>query len=140
MGGLTTSPEFLGTFGNPNASLLGFLVSSYEVGAMCGAIFVFSLGDRFGRKPINITGAVIVAIGAIIQTTSYSTAQFLVGRLVAGFGLGLMTTVIPIWLAECSMPKSRGRMMAMQLSNLIMGLIIANWLDYGMSFYPGSIQ
>lgn len=37
-------------------------------------------------------------------------------------------------------PKSRGRMMAMQLSNLIMGLIIANWLDYGMAFCPGSIQ
>lgn len=31
-------------------------------------------------------------------------------------------------------------MMAMQLSNLIMGLIISNWLDYGMSFHPGSIQ
>src|ERR1700761_8335445 len=31
-------------------------------------------------------------------------------------------------------------MMAMQLSNLIMGLIIANWLDYGMSFYAGSVQ
>ncbi|KAK5706969.1 hypothetical protein LTR17_021112 [Elasticomyces elasticus] len=41
-----------------------------------------------------------------------------------------MTTVIPIWLAECAMPKNRGRMMAMQLSNLIMGLIIANWVDY----------
>ena len=38
------------------------------------------------------------------------------------------------------MPKSRGRMMAMQLSNLTMGLIIANWLDYCMSFYAGSIQ
>jgi sugar porter (SP) family MFS transporter len=31
-------------------------------------------------------------------------------------------------------------MMAMQLSNLIMGLIISNWLDYGMATYPGSIQ
>ena len=30
--------------------------------------------------------------------------------------------------------------MAMQLSNLIMGLIISNWLDYGMAVYPGSIQ
>jgi len=88
MGGLTTSPEFLGQFGNPNASLLGFLVSSYEVGAMFGAIFVFTLGDRFGRKPINIGGAVVVAVGAIIQTTSFSIGQFLVGRLVAGFGLG----------------------------------------------------
>jgi MFS family permease len=162
MGGLTTSPIFLAQFNQPNASLLGFLVSSYEVGALFGALFVFTLGDRFGRKPINISGAVIVAIGAAIQTSSFGTAQFLVGRLVAGFGLGGMTTVIPIWLAECSMPRNRGRMMAMQLSNLIMGLIIANWsvphppyclhfvlnadrmefrrVDYGMSFHPGSIQ
>jgi len=130
MGGLTTSPEFLGTFGNPNASLLGFLVSAYEVGALFGAVFVFLLGDRLGRKPINIAGAVIVAIGAAIQTSSFGTAQFIVGRLIAGFGLGMMTTVIPIWLAECAMPKSRGRMMAMQLSNLIFGLILSNWLDY----------
>ncbi|KAK3637098.1 hypothetical protein LTR56_013830 [Elasticomyces elasticus] len=140
MGGLTTSPEFLGQFGNPNASLLGFLVSSYEVGAMIGAIAVFLSGDRFGRKPINIAGAAIVAIGAAIQTSSFGVGQFLAGRLIAGFGLGMMTTVIPIWLAECAMPKNRGRMMAMQLSNLIMGLIIANWVDYGMSFYAGSIQ
>ncbi|KAK0280838.1 hypothetical protein LTR91_008764 [Friedmanniomyces endolithicus] len=140
MGGLTTSPEFLNQFGNPNASLLGFLVSAYEVGAMIGAIAVFLIGDRLGRKPNNIAGATIVAIGAAIQTSSYSVGQFLAGRLIAGFGLGMCTTVIPIWLAECAMPKNRGRMMAMQLSNLIMGLIIANWVDYGMSFYAGSIQ
>jgi hypothetical protein len=30
--------------------------------------------------------------------------------------------------------------MAMQLSNLIMGLILSNWLDYGMATYSGSIQ
>jgi sugar porter (SP) family MFS transporter len=140
MGGLTTSPEFLGVFGNPNSSLLGFLVAAYEVGAMCGAIYEFTIGDRFGRKPNNIAGAIIVAIGAILQTSSFGLAQFLVGRLVAGFGLGMMTTVIPIWLSECTTPKSRGRMMAMQLSNLIMGLIVSNWLDYGMAFHSGSVQ
>lgn len=140
MGGLTTSTAFLEVFGNPNASLLGFLVSSYEVGAMFGAIFQFILGDRYGRKTNNIAGAIIVATGAILQSTTFTLSQFLIGRLVAGFGLGIMTTVIPIWLTECAMPKSRGRMMAMQLSNLIVGLIIANWLDYGMSSYAGSIQ
>ncbi|KAK2764086.1 hypothetical protein FQN52_008776 [Onygenales sp. PD_12] len=140
MGGLTTSPEFLAVFNNPSASLLGFLVASYEVGALFGAIFTFAVGDRFGRKPSNIAGAIIVSIGAILQTATQGLAQFLIGRLIAGFGLGIMTTVIPIWLTECATPTSRGRMMAMQLSNLIMGLIIANWLDYGMAFHPGSVQ
>ncbi|KAI5200372.1 hypothetical protein AUEXF2481DRAFT_701769 [Aureobasidium subglaciale EXF-2481] len=140
MGGLTTSTTFLRTFEDPNASLLGFLVSSYEIGALLGAVFVFLLGDRFGRKPIMVTGAVVVSVGAAVQTSSFGSAQFIVGRIVAGFGLGMMTSVIPIWLIECATPKSRGRMMAMQLSNLIMGLIIANWLDYGMAFFTTSVQ
>jgi sugar porter (SP) family MFS transporter len=140
MGGLTTAPEFLKTFGNPDPSLLGFLVSSYEIGALFGAVFVFLLGDRYGRKPIKLSGAGVISVGAIIQSTSFGVAQFLAGRIIAGFGLGMMTSVIPIWLAECAAPKSRGRMIAMQLSNLIMGLIIANWLDYGMASYPSSVQ
>lgn len=140
MGGLTTSPEFLNTFGNPGSALLAFLISSYEIGALSGAMFQFVLGDRVGRKPNNIAGAVVVAIGALLQASSFGLPQFLVGRIVSGFGLGTMTTVIPIWLAECAQPKSRGRMMAMQLSNLIMGLIIANWLDYGISSHAGSVQ
>ena len=78
MGGLTTSTEFLNTFGNPNAALLGWLVSAYEIGAMFGAIGTFTLGDRIGRKPNNVGGAVIVAIGAILQSSSYGQAQFII--------------------------------------------------------------
>jgi sugar porter (SP) family MFS transporter len=140
MGGLTTSTVFLEVFDNPNASLLAFLVSAYDLGALFGALFTFVVGDKSGRKANNIAGAIIVSVGAILQTTTFGLAQFLVGRILAGFGLGIMTTVIPIWLTECAMPKSRGRMMAMQLSNLIVGLIISNWLDYAMVSYAGSIQ
>ncbi|KAK9434003.1 general substrate transporter [Lipomyces doorenjongii] len=140
MGGLTTSTVFLDTFNNPNSSLLGFLISAYEVGALFGALAEFAVGDRFGRKPNNVVGIIIVTIGAIIQASSFGIAQFLVGRFVAGFGLGIVSTVIPIWLAECTLPKSRGRMMAMQLSNMLLGLIIATWLVYGVSFYSSSIQ
>lgn len=140
MGSLTTSTEFLNQFGDPNASLLGFLISAYEVGAMFGALAVFLLGDRFSRRTNILVGSVVIAAGAILQATSFSVAQFLTGRIVSGVGLGMMTTVIPVWLTECAMPKSRGRMMAMQLSNLILGLIIANWLDYGMSRYSGDVQ
>ncbi|KAK9380324.1 sugar transporter STL1 [Kockiozyma suomiensis] len=141
MGGLTTNEKFLNDFGNPQSTFLGFLVSSYEVGATFGALFQYWMADYLGgRKPANMIGLSIVIIGAVIQTSSFSRAQFIVGRIVAGFGLGIVTTVIPIWLAECTVPKSRGRMMAMQLSNLIIGLIISNWLVYGMSFHEGSIQ
>lgn len=109
---------------------------------MFGALAQFAVGDYFGgRKPNNVIGISTLIIGAVIQTSSFSQGQFIAGRLIAGFGLGIVTTVIPIWLAECTVPKSRGRMMAMQLSTMILGLIIANWLDYGMAeHHSGSIQ
>jgi MFS family permease len=88
MGGVTTSADFLATFNNPGPALLGFLVSSYEVGAMLGALGIFLFGDNFGRKTNVLTGACIICVGATIQTSSFSIAQFLVGRIVAGFGLG----------------------------------------------------
>lgn len=140
LGSVVTSPVFLNQFGNPTGALLGFFVSSYEVGAMFGALFQFFLGDRYGRRVGIIVGGAVLIVGAILQTAAFSTAQFLVGRLIAGFGLGSMTTVIPVWLSECTMPKSRGRMMAMQLSNLIMGLILANWVTFGVSTKSGSVQ
>ncbi|KAJ9493759.1 hypothetical protein LTR67_004753 [Exophiala xenobiotica] len=121
MGGLTTSTKFLNVFGNPDSALLGFIVASYEVGALLGALFQFALGDRYGRKTNNLGGAVLVVIGAILQASTTTLAQFLIGRIVGGFGLGC-------------------RMMAMQLSNLIIGLILSNWLDYGMADYSSSIS
>lgn len=109
MGGLTTSDDFLAVFHYPGAALLAFLVASYEVGALFGALFQFLLGDKYGRKTNNLGGAVIVVVGAVLQTSTTGLAQFLVGRLIAGFGLGCMTTVIPIWLTECAAWTSRGR-------------------------------
>ncbi|KAJ9630148.1 hypothetical protein H2204_008653 [Knufia peltigerae] len=140
MGGLTTSTKFLSVFGNPNSALLGFIVASYEVGALFGALFQFVMGDRFGRKTNTLAGAVVVAIGAILQASTTELGQFLVGRIVGGFGLGCMTTCIPIWLTECANRTNRGRMMAMQLSNLIVGLILSNWLDYGTQDYSSSFS
>ncbi len=115
MGGLTTSTKFLAVFGNPNSALLAFLVASYEVGALFGAAFQFLLGDRYGRKTNNMGGAVLVIVGAVLQCTTTTLAQFLIGRLVAGFGLGCMTTVIPIWLTECATRTSRGESLVKEL-------------------------
>jgi sugar porter (SP) family MFS transporter len=140
MGGVTTSAIFQDTFDHPNPSLLGFLVASYELGALFGALIIFILGDRFGRRTINMSGVSIIAIGGAIQASSFGVPQFLVGRIVSGLGLGMTTSVIPIWLAECTVPKSRGRMIAIQLSHLILGLILSNWTDYGVSTYASSIQ
>jgi predicted MFS family arabinose efflux permease len=47
------------------------------------AIFV---SDSLGRRRTLLLGISLWAVGEIIQTSSYSFAQFVVGRAIAGFG------------------------------------------------------
>ena len=49
------------------------------------------IGDMLGRRRILIMGLTFWVIGEIIQTSSYSFPQFIVGRAVAGFGKASLT-------------------------------------------------
>jgi len=44
-----------------------------------------------------IAGGSIMVIGTIILCSSYSTAQFLVGRVVTGFGNGINSSTVPTY-------------------------------------------
>lgn len=140
MGGLPTSKPCQSTLDHPKPSLLSFLAASYEVGALFRALIIFILGDRFGRRTINMAGVTVIPIGGAIQASSFGVRQFLIGRIVPGIGLGMTTSVIPIRLAEYTSRQSRGRMIAIQLSHLILGLTSANWTDYDVSTYASSIH
>ena len=54
----------------------------------------FSLGEMLGRKKTILLGTTIMSIGAILQIAAYSTAQMIVGRIVAGIGNGLNTATV----------------------------------------------
>jgi MFS family permease len=138
--GLTTDPSFLQQFGNPGATMLGFIVAVYELGCFLGALICAFWGENFGRRKICMYGSVVLIIGTAIQTASFSVAQMIVARIVTGVGVGFITSVVHIYQAETTVAKARGRMIAVQLSMLIVGIVIAYWLDYGMSLKSTSIQ
>lgn len=138
--GLTTDPLFLETMGNPNTSLLGFIVAVYELGCLGGALLSAVWGENLGRRKLNAVGCVVLIIGTVIQCTSYGQAQMIVGRIVTGFGMGGITSAVPVWQCEISPAHIRGRTIAMELSSLIVGIVIAYWIDYGCSGYTNSFQ
>jgi MFS family permease len=53
-----------------------------RIGCFCGAITVFFVGSRLGRKRCIYVGAVLQLIGAILQTTAFGVPQMIVGRIV----------------------------------------------------------
>lgn len=126
--------------GNPSTADQGTMTSVYNLGCFFGALSTLYSGDRLGRPMTLMLGNAVVAVGAIIQTASYSGAQMYVGRVIAGLGTGMNTATAGVWQSETSKMRSRGKLIIIQMANCIVGFAISNWLTLGFSFAPGSVS
>lgn len=101
--------------GNPSTNLQGTISSLYTIGAFVGSLSTMWTGDIFGRPRQILLGSIILAIGATIQASSFSVAQMIVGRIVAGVGTGMNTATASIWQAETSTLSKRGQLIIIQM-------------------------
>ncbi|KAF6239114.1 hypothetical protein HO173_002986 [Letharia columbiana] len=141
-GGVIVTPDFLDTLnlsGPEHTSLLGTVTALYDVGCFFGAVAAFSLGERLGRKKSVLLGTTVMSIGAILQISSFSVAQMIVGRIVAGLGNGLNTATAPVWQAETSKAAWRGKLVVIELILNIAGFSLSNWITYGFSYVNGPV-
>ncbi|KAF7125704.1 hypothetical protein CNMCM5793_001997 [Aspergillus hiratsukae] len=138
MGGFVNGPQFASSFGHPNATMIGFFVAIYEVGAFFGAIAASIVGERLGRRGTIGTGSLVMIIGAILQATSYSREQLTVGRIVSGLGMGFINSTTPVFQSEFSPQATRGMFVCMQISCLNFGVMLVYWIDFGFASLPSS--
>ncbi|KAK9239689.1 general substrate transporter [Lipomyces kononenkoae] len=138
MGGLVNERAFNDTFNSPSPTILGFIVSIMEVGAFFGSIANSIFGESLGRKKSIAIGVVVMIIGSLLQATAYVRAHLVVGRIVTGFGLGIVNSTTPVMQAEFSPKATRGLYVCMQLTVLNFGTLLVYWVDYGFSFHSGS--
>ncbi|KAL0939923.1 myo-inositol transporter [Colletotrichum truncatum] len=98
-------------------------------GAFIGAIIAGITADKYGRKPAIWFASVLFTIGALIQATSYTVAQMSVGRLVIGLGVGSASMIVPLYIAEISPARFRGRMISVDMIFLGSGSVLAYAFD-----------
>lgn len=125
--------------GNPTTAVQGTMTSVYNLGCFFGALSTIYSGDKLGRPRVLLLGSTVIAVGAVIQAASYSVAQMMVGRIIAGLGTGMNTATAGVWQAETSKMRSRGKLVIIQMANCITGFSISNWLTLGFSFAKGSV-
>lgn len=138
MGGIIGQTAFNDTFDSPGPVMIGLIVSIMEIGAFLGSIFTAFFGENLGRRKSTILGIAIMMIGALLQATSYHRAQLIFARIVAGIGLGINNSTVPVMQAEYSPKASRGLYVCMQLSTLNFGLFLVYWMNYGFSFHTSA--
>lgn len=79
-------------------------------------------------------------IGAILMCSSYSLGQFIVSRIVLGFGTGGIIATTSVWQSELSKASSRGSHVSAFGIFCGVGLVLALWIEYGTSFNTGEFS
>jgi len=101
----------------------------FHVCTLVGAPFAGTLSDRFGRKPVIIIACLLFTIGAIVQSVAQSYLAILLGRCLGGFGSGFTLTVIPVYTAELSPERMRGKISGIFNFSMAFGIFLAALLN-----------
>ncbi|KAK9481134.1 general substrate transporter [Lipomyces japonicus] len=107
------------------------IISILSAGTFFGSIIAGDLADVIGRRYTIISGAGIFIVGVILQTASSSLPLLVVGRLIAGFGVGFVSSIIILYMSEVAPRKVRGALVSAYQFFITVGLLLASCVDYG---------
>ncbi len=76
------------------------MVSSLLAGAAIGSLSGSTLADSLGRRNAFLANAAPLLAGALLSATATSLAPMVAGRAIAGFGIGLASALVPLYISE----------------------------------------
>ena len=131
---------FIETFTGKSPTDPGFALESWQkslitsilsAGTFFGALISGDFADFFGRRLTIIISSIVFIIGVVLQTASSSIALLTVGRVIAGFGVGGVSSTIILYMSEIAPKKVRGTIVAGYQFCVTLGLLLASCVDYG---------
>ncbi|KAF8159507.1 MFS monosaccharide transporter [Crassisporium funariophilum] len=136
--GIKEMKAWLRQFGFPSTDLVkhktGYTISSsseslivsiLSAGTFFGALLAAPTADILGRKWGIIFACLVFSVGVAMQTAATAVPLFVVGRVFAGLGVGLVSCLIPMYQSECSPKWIRGAVVATYQWAITIGLLIA---------------
>lgn len=138
MNGLQSLKQWNSYFGNPTGTRLGVVNAAQSIGSVLSIPLIGSLSDKFGRRPILLTGILLIIIATIIQAASINYAMFVVSRVVVGFGGMFVVQPSPMLIAELAYPTHRGKYTCAFWTMYYLGAILASWTTFGTQDFAGT--
>ncbi len=105
------------------------IVSAVLVGAMLGAFFSGQITDRFGRKKVVLSTALIFVLGTIGAAMAQNVTGLAAGRLVLGVAIGVASFCVPLYISEISPPAMRGALVSLNQLMITIGILVSYFVD-----------
>ncbi|KAL4620366.1 hypothetical protein ACB092_06G148900 [Castanea dentata] len=116
------------------------LVGILSIVSLFGSLAGGRTSDAIGRKWTMALAAVIFQIGAVIMTLSPSFEVLMIGRLLAGIGIGFGVMIAPVYIAEISPTIARGSLTSFPEVFINFGILLGYVSNYAFSGLPAHIN
>jgi len=118
-------PEF-----NLTKIQLGWAVSSLTLTATLAMLIAGPLSDKMGRRKVLSIAAILYTLSAIFSAIAPSFVFLVIARMLGGFGVGASLIIAPMYIAEISPAKIRGRLVSINQLNIVIGISAAFFSNY----------
>ena len=113
-------------FGISDSPLMqGLAMTTALIGCLVGAMVAGGAADKYGRKPLLMTSAVLFTVSAIATGLFNDFTLFNIARFVGGIGIGVASALAPMYIAEVSPADIRGRMVSLNQMTIVLGILAA---------------
>ncbi|KAJ6013841.1 sugar transporter [Penicillium herquei] len=112
-----------------SSSIQSLTTSIINIGEFIGAVSSFMLDDKIGRRGGLFVSSACVLIGVIFQVSAPKIALLIVGRLFLGYAVGLISCLVPLYVADCSPARFRGALVSLYQFNVGLGLLLGVLVD-----------
>lgn len=158
-----------------DSSFKGWFVSTLLLFAWFGSLVNGPVADRVGRRGSILVAVVVFTLGSALQAAaesipmlfagttpqlsclnSTSKLTLTAGRAIAGFSVGMLTMIVPMYMSEVSTPAIRGTLVVLQQRmcpltqsllegsvltkavSITLGILVSYWLEYGTQYIGGT--
>lgn len=112
--------------------------SSLLAGCIAGAAIAGWLSDRYGRRSVLAASALLFALSSIGAALPRNFVQFGAARFAGGIAIGIASMLAPLYMAEVSPARIRGRLVSLNQMAIVTGILIAYLVNWSLSFHGPS--
>jgi len=109
---------------------LGVTVTSALIGTIIGSLTAGIPGDAIGRRDSLRFMAVLYVISAVGCAFAWNWSSLVAFRFIGGLGIGGSSVLGPMYIAEISPAKWRGRLVGFFQFNVVLGILLAYLSNY----------
>lgn len=109
---------------------LGFTVASALIGTVIGSLAAGAPADRFGRRRMLLAIAIAYLVSSLGSGLANSWPVLLLFRTLGGLAIGAASVVTPVYIAEVAPTRFRGRLVALNQLNIVLGILLAFLSNY----------